>query len=160
VAVGRCSAEPGFERDDTRHADAAAEKCLARLRMQQGSYAQKVGDDELQLTSYLKAVENGGEWISKGGYRRLMTSIISLKLRAGDYWSALGHYESFVEKAGQGAILANLQRAIDTVHKQLDIVEILDIQGGESLDLIQIMLPDDFSRRRDQFGALKEEGLT
>ncbi len=41
-----------------------------------------------------------------------------------------------------------------------EIHRILDVQGGESLDLVQIMPPDDFSRRREQFAALKEEGLT
>ncbi len=37
---------------------------------------------------------------------------------------------------------------------------LLDIQGDASLDLVQVMAVEDFSRRRDQFAALKEEGLT
>jgi diketogulonate reductase-like aldo/keto reductase len=48
----------------------------------------------------------------------------------------------------------------DLPSMRAEIHRILDVQGGESLDLVQIMPPDDFSRRRDQFAALKEEGLT
>lgn len=48
----------------------------------------------------------------------------------------------------------------DLPSMRAEIRHILDIQGGESLDLVQVMAVDDFSRRRDQFAALKEEGLT
>ncbi len=48
----------------------------------------------------------------------------------------------------------------DLPSMRAEIRRILDIQGGESLDLVQVMAVDDFSRRRDQFAALKEEGLT
>jgi len=34
-----------------------------------------------------------------------------------------------------------------------EIRRILDVQGGESLDLVQVMAVEDFSRRRDQFAA-------
>jgi len=48
----------------------------------------------------------------------------------------------------------------DLPSMRAEIRRILDIQGGESLDLVQVMAVDDFSRRRDQFAALKDEGLT
>jgi diketogulonate reductase-like aldo/keto reductase len=38
--------------------------------------------------------------------------------------------------------------------------QLLDIQGSDSLDLVQTRAVNDFSRRRDQFAALKEEGYT
>ncbi len=47
----------------------------------------------------------------------------------------------------------------DLLSMRTEIRLILNIQGGESLDLVQVMPVDDFSRRRDQFAALKEEGL-
>ena len=47
----------------------------------------------------------------------------------------------------------------DLPSMRAEIRQILDVQGGESLDLVQVMAVDDFSRRRDQFAALKEEGL-
>ena len=43
----------------------------------------------------------------------------------------------------------------DLPSMRTEIRLILDIQGGESLDLVQVMPVDDFSRRRDQFAALK-----
>ena len=100
---------------------------LARLWMLRGSYAQKVGDDELQLIASRKAVEDGGRWVSDGVYRRLMTSIISLELSAGDYASALTDHAALVEKMGDGAVLKNLQRSIDTARKQLDTAEVLAV---------------------------------
>ena len=48
----------------------------------------------------------------------------------------------------------------DLPSMRAEIRRLLDIQGGESLDLVQVMAVDDFSRRRDQFAALKDEGLT
>ncbi len=48
----------------------------------------------------------------------------------------------------------------DLPSMRTEIRRLLDIQGGDSLDLVQVMAVDDFSRRRDQFAALKEEGLT
>ena len=48
----------------------------------------------------------------------------------------------------------------DLPSMRAEIRRILDVQGGESLDLVQVMSVDDYSRRRDQFAALKEEGLT
>jgi len=48
----------------------------------------------------------------------------------------------------------------DLPSMRAEIRRVLDVQGGESLDLVQVMSVDDYSRRRDQFAALKEEGLT
>lgn len=48
----------------------------------------------------------------------------------------------------------------DLPSMRAEIRRILDVQGGESLDLVQVRPVDDYSRRRDQFAALKEEGLT
>jgi diketogulonate reductase-like aldo/keto reductase len=48
----------------------------------------------------------------------------------------------------------------DLPSMRAEIRRILDVQGGESLDLVQVMEVEDFSQRRDQFAALKEEGLT
>jgi len=48
----------------------------------------------------------------------------------------------------------------DLPSMRAEIHRLLDIQGDESLDLVQVMPVEDFSRRRDQFAALKEEGLT
>lgn len=100
---------------------------LARLWMLRGRHAQEVGDDELQLASYRKAVVNGGEWINDGDYRRLMTSIVSLELSAGDYSSALTHYEALVDKTGDGTVPANIRRAFDTAHRQIEKYEILAV---------------------------------
>lgn len=41
-----------------------------------------------------------------------------------------------------------------------EIRQILDVQGSESLDLVQTRALDDFARRHDQFVALKDEGFT
>jgi TonB family protein len=107
---------------------------LARLWMLRGTYAQAVGDDELQLGSFRKAVANGGKWISDGVYRRLMTSIISLELSAGDYSSALGNYAALVEKNGDGAIPSSMQRAFVRVRKQIDTAEILAVPARLTAD--------------------------
>jgi diketogulonate reductase-like aldo/keto reductase len=48
----------------------------------------------------------------------------------------------------------------DLPSMRAEIRRILDVQGGVSLDLVQVKPVDDYSRRRDQFAALKEEGLT
>jgi diketogulonate reductase-like aldo/keto reductase len=48
----------------------------------------------------------------------------------------------------------------DLPSMRAEIRQILDVQGGESLDLVHVMAVDDFSRRRDEFATLKEEGLT
>ena len=48
----------------------------------------------------------------------------------------------------------------DLPSMRAEIGRLLDVQGGDSLDLVQVMAVEDFDRRRDQFAALKEEGLT
>ena len=48
----------------------------------------------------------------------------------------------------------------DLPSMRAEVRRFLEIQGRESLDLVHVMAVDDFGRRRDQFAALKEEGLT
>ena len=40
-----------------------------------------------------------------------------------------------------------------------EIVRVLDVQGGDSLDLVLSRAPIDFGERRDQFQRLKDDGL-
>jgi aryl-alcohol dehydrogenase-like predicted oxidoreductase len=62
--------------------------------------------------------------------------------------------------AHEQLFLGTYIEAEDLPSMRAEIRRILDVQGGESLDLVQVMSLEDFSRRRDQFAVLKEEGLT
>ncbi|NOX69240.1 MAG: energy transducer TonB [Gammaproteobacteria bacterium] len=100
---------------------------LARLWMLRGTLAQGVGDDELQLASYRRAAGNGGQWLSGGAYRRVMTSIVSLELSAGDYSAAITHYKMLVDKTGDSGTPTRLRRAFDSVYQQIEKYEVLAV---------------------------------
>jgi diketogulonate reductase-like aldo/keto reductase len=48
----------------------------------------------------------------------------------------------------------------DLPSMRAEIRRLLDVQGGESLDLVQTMSSEDLRMRHEEFVALKEEGLT
>jgi len=88
-------------------------------------------------------LEHGGSYVDTGWDARETVGKI---MRAND-----AHEQLFLGTYVEGEDLPSMRA---------EIRRLLDIQGGESLDLVQVMEVEDFSRRRDQFAALKEEGLT
>jgi diketogulonate reductase-like aldo/keto reductase len=88
-------------------------------------------------------LEHGGSYVDTGWDARETVGKI---MREND-----AHSQLFLGTYIQGEDLPSMRA---------EIRHILDVQGGESLDLVQVMAVDDFSQRRDQFAALKEEGLT
>jgi diketogulonate reductase-like aldo/keto reductase len=62
--------------------------------------------------------------------------------------------------AGEQLFLGTYIDGEDLPSMRTEIRQLLDIQGSESLDLVQTRAVNDFSQRRDEFTALKEEGYT
>lgn len=88
-------------------------------------------------------LEHGGSYVDTGWDARKTVGKI---MRGSD-----AHEQLFLGTYLEGEDLPSMRA---------EIRRLLDVQGGESLDLVQVMPVEDFSRRRDQFAALKEEGLT
>ena len=88
----------------------------------------------------------------------------------------LEHGGSYVDTSGNGRNTIGTIMRERNAHDQLflgtyingedlqsmrdEIAEVLDVQGGESLDLVLSRAPIDFGKRRDQYRQLKEDGLT
>ncbi len=87
-------------------------------------------------------LEHGGSYVDTGWDARETVGKI---MRAND-----AHEQLFLGTYIEGEDLPSMRA---------EIRRLLDIQGGASLDLVQVMEVEDFSRRREQFAALKEEGL-
>ena len=100
------------------------------------------GDMETSRELIRIFLEHGGSYVDTGWDARETVGQI---MREND-----AHEQLFLGTYLEGEDLPSMRA---------EIRRILDVQGGESLDLVQIMPVDDFSRRRDQFAALKEEGL-
>ncbi len=88
-------------------------------------------------------LDHGGSYVDTGWDARETVGKI---MRAND-----AHEQLFLGTYIEGEDLPSMRA---------EIRRLLDIQGGASLDLVQVMEVEDFSRRREQFAALKEEGLT
>ncbi len=88
-------------------------------------------------------LDHGGTYVDTGWDARETVGKI---MRAND-----AHEQLFLGTYIEGEDLPSMRA---------EIRRLLDVQGGDSLDLVQVMAVEDFSRRRDQFAALKEEGLT
>jgi diketogulonate reductase-like aldo/keto reductase len=63
------------------------------------------------------------------------------------------------EVAREQLFLGTYLEGTDLASMRAEINGLLEIQGGESLDLAQVMDVEDYGKRRDQFVALKEQGL-
>jgi aryl-alcohol dehydrogenase-like predicted oxidoreductase len=88
----------------------------------------------------------------------------------------LEHGGSYVDTSGNGRNTIGTIMRERNAHDQLflgtyingedlqsmrdEIAEVLNVQGGESLDLVLSRAPIDFGKRRDQYRQLKEDGLT
>jgi aryl-alcohol dehydrogenase-like predicted oxidoreductase len=88
----------------------------------------------------------------------------------------LEHGGSYVDTSGNGRNTIGTIMRERNAHDQLflgtyingedlqsmrdEIAEVLDVQGGESLDLVLSRAPIDFGKRRDQYRQLKEDGVT
>ena len=87
----------------------------------------------------------------------------------------LDHGGSYVDTSGNGRnTIGTIMRERDA-HDQLflgtyiagkdlqsmrdEIAQVLEVQGGDSLDLVLTRAPIDFGERREQFQRLKEDGL-
>ncbi len=101
------------------------------------------GDMETSRELIRIFLEHGGSYVDTGWDARETVGKI---MREND-----AHEQLFLGTYIEGEDLPSMRA---------EIRRILDVQGGESLDLFQIMSVDDFSLRRDQFAALKEGGLT
>ncbi len=100
------------------------------------------GDMETSRELIRIFLEHGGSYVDTGWDAR---ETVGKVMREND-----AHDQLFLGTYLEGEDLPSMRA---------EIRRILDVQGGESLDLAQVMPVDDFSRRRDQFAALKEEGL-
>jgi aryl-alcohol dehydrogenase-like predicted oxidoreductase len=107
--------------------------------------ASAFGDGDMELSRELMSVflEYGGSYVDTSGNGRNTIGTIMRERDAQDQLF-LGTYVT-----GKNA---NSMRD--------DISNVLETQGGGSLDLVLSRAPEDFGERRDQYQKLKEDGLT
>ena len=88
-------------------------------------------------------LEHGGSYVDTSGNGR---NTIGTIMRERD-----AHDELFLGTYVAGKDLQSMRD---------EIAQVLEVQGGDSLDLVLTRAPIDFGERRDQFQRLKEDGLT
>ena len=125
-----------------RHAIPGSDETLAIVGL---GNAQAFIEGDMETSRELISIflERGGSYVDTGWDARETVGNI---MREND-----AHEQLFLGTYIEGEDLPSMRA---------EIRRVLDVQGGESLDLVQVMSVDDYSRRRDQFAALKEEGLT
>ena len=101
------------------------------------------GDMDVSRELIKLFLEHGGSYVDTSGNGRNTIGTIMRERNA--------HDQLFLGTYINGE---NLQSMRD------EIAEVLDVQGGESLDLVLSRAPIDFGKRRDQYRQLKEDGLT
>ena len=88
-------------------------------------------------------LEHGGSYVDTSGNGRNTIGTIMRERKA--------HDQLFLGTYINGEDLQSMRD---------EIAEVLEVQGGESLDLVLSRAPIDFGKRRDQYLQLKEDGLT
>jgi len=103
------------------------------------------GEGDMEVSRELMALflDHGGSYVDTSGNGR---NTIGTIMRERD-----AHDELFLGTYVAGKDLQSMRD---------EIAQLLEVQGGDSLDLVLTRAPIDFGERRDQFQRLKEDGLT
>jgi diketogulonate reductase-like aldo/keto reductase len=107
------------------------------------SNAFRQGDVELSRELIGLFLEYGGSYVDTSGSSRDTVGKIMREKGA--------HEQLFLGTYIEGEDLQSMRD---------EIARVLDVQGGDSLDLVLSRSPIDFGERRDQFQRLKDDGLT
>ncbi len=107
------------------------------------SSAFRQGDVELSRELIGLFLEYGGSYVDTSGNSR---DTVGKIMREQD-----AHEQLFLGTYIEGEDLQSMRD---------EIAHVLDVQGGDSLDLVLSRAPIDFGERRDQFQRLKDDGLT
>ncbi len=107
------------------------------------SSAFRQGDVELSRELIGLFLDYGGSYVDTSGSSRDTVGKIMREQRA--------HEQLFLGTYIEGEDLQSMRD---------EIARVLDVQGGDSLDLVLSRAPIDFGERRDQFQRLKDDGLT
>ncbi len=107
------------------------------------SNAFRQGDVELSRVLIELFLEYGGSYVDTSGSSRDTVGTIMREQDA--------HEQLFLGTYIEGEDLQSMRD---------EIARVLDVQGGDSLDLVLSRAPIDFGERRDQFQQLKDDGLT
>lgn len=107
------------------------------------SSAFRQGDVELSRELIGLFLEYGGSYVDTSGSSRDTVGRIMREQGA--------HEQMFLGTYIEGEDLQSMRD---------EIARVLDVQGGDSLDLVLSRAPIDFGERRDQYQQLKEDGLT
>jgi len=87
-------------------------------------------------------LEHGGSYVDTGWDARKTVGMIMREKMA--------HEQLFLGTYLEGKDIASMRA---------EAAALLELQGGQSLDLVQVMEVDDFTRRKDEFALLKESGI-
>jgi diketogulonate reductase-like aldo/keto reductase len=107
------------------------------------SNAFRQGDVELSRELIGLFLEIGGSYVDTSGSSRDTVGKIMREQGA--------HEQLFLGTYIEGEDLQSMRD---------EIARVLDVQGGDTLDLVLSRAPIDFGERRDQFQRLKDDGLT
>ena len=107
------------------------------------SNAFRQGDVELSRELIGLFLEYGGSYVDTSGSSRDTVGAIMREQDA--------HEQMFLGTYIEGEDLQSMRD---------EIARVLEVQGGDSLDLVLSRAPIDFGERRDQFQQLKDDGLT
>lgn len=107
------------------------------------SNAFRQGDVELSRELIGLFLEYGGSYVDTSGSSRDTVGTIMREQDA--------HEQMFLGTYIEGEDLRSMRD---------EIARVLDVQGGDTLDLVLSRSPIDFGERRDQFQRLKDDGLT
>ena len=107
--------------------------------------ASAFGEGDMEVSRELMDLflEHGGSYVDTSGNGRNTIGTIMRERGA--------HDELFLGTYINGKDLQSMRD---------EIAGVLDVQGGDSLDLVLSRAPIDFGERRDQYRQLKEDGLT